>query len=396
MAGAIGHSPEGQMANLGKQSWTLFAACTPGLEQVLAHEIKGLTDAQITCVDGGVELPGDLLDAAGLCLWARCPSGVLVRLGKFRAKSLQQLYAEAKKLDWASIVQPGQEVVVRATVKASRIQRSENAARKLELAIHDALRGPRRQNYSRSRTPITIILRIRDSEVTISADAVGQPLHRRGYRQATAKAPLRENLAASVLIGAGWIPEEEALADPMCGAGTFSIEAALLAQDLPPGRLLRPAVVDWPTFPRKGWTQLQQQIQGVATALDHPILPSDREQGAIRAASSNAARAGVAKLLQFRTCSLSDDWEDLPETGLVVVNPPYGQRIGEKSKIHGLYSHFGKALRQRYPGWRIAVVCPDKSLAGRLAPGIQELARFKNGGLAVGLYLGTLPEKKQD
>lgn len=384
------------MANLGTQSWTLFAACTPGMEQILAHEIRGLTDAKINCVEGGVELPGDLLDAAGLCLWSRCPSGVLVRLGKFRAKSLQQLYAEAKKLDWASVVLPGQEVVVRATVKASRIQRSENAARKLELAIQDALRGPRRQNYSRSRSPITIILRIRDSEVTISADAVGQPLHRRGYRQATAKAPLRENLAASVLVGAGWIPGEEALADPMCGAGTFSIEAALLAQDLPPGRLLRPSVVGWPTFPKKGWAQLEQQIQGVATSLEQPIFSSDRDQGAIRAASSNAARAGVAKLLEFRECALNEVWEGLPETGLVVVNPPYGQRIGEKGKIHGLYAHYGKALRERYPGWRIAVVCPDKSLAGRLAPGIQEISRFKNGGLAVGLYLGTLPEKKQD
>jgi putative N6-adenine-specific DNA methylase len=103
----------------------------------------------------------------------------------------------------------------------------------------------------------------------------------------------------------------------------------------------------------------------------------------------------VAKILQFRTCSLSEPWEDLPEAGLVVVNPPYGQRIGEKGKIHGLYSHFGKALRHRYPGWRIAVVCPDKSLAGRLAPGIQEITRFKNGGLPVGLYLGELPPKSE-
>jgi putative N6-adenine-specific DNA methylase len=182
----------------------------------------------------------------------------------------------------------------------------------------------------------------------------------------------------------------------MCGAGTFSIEAALLAQDLPPGRLLRPSVVGWPTFPKKGWAQLEEQIQGVATSLEQPIFSSDRDQGAIRAASSNAARAGVAKLLEFRECALNEVWEGLPETGLVVVNPPYGQRIGEKGKIHGLYSHYGKALRERYPGWRIAVVCPDKSLAGRLAPGIQEMARFKNGGLAVGLYLGTLPEKKQD
>jgi putative N6-adenine-specific DNA methylase len=321
---------------------------------------------------------------------------VLVRLGKFKAKSLQQLYTEAKKLDWASLVTPGQFVQVRATVKGSRIQRAENASRKLELAIHDAMRGPRRNGRTRPRNPITIILRIRGAEATISADAVGAPLHRRGYRKATAKAPLRENLAASVLIAAGWNPEEEALADPMCGAGTFSIEAALLAQDLPPGRRLRPAVVDWPTFPRKGWTQLQQQIQGEPKGLEHPIFASDRDQGAIRAAGANAERAGVAKQLVLRNCSLSEPWEGLPETGLVVVNPPYGMRIGDKGRIHGLYTHFGKALRQRYPGWRIVVVCPDKALAGRLAPGIEEITRFKNGGLGVGLFLGEIPARSED
>ena len=239
-------------------------------------------------------------------------------------------------------------------------------------------------------------MRIRGPEVTLSADAVGSPLHRRGYRKATAKAPLRENLAATVLVAAGWNPEEEALADPMCGAGTFSIEAALMAQDLPPGRRLRPAVVEWPAFPRKGWAQLQRQMEASLGELSQPIFASDRDQGAIRAATSNSERAGVSRVLEFRNCSLSDPWEGLPEQGLVVVNPPYGKRIGEKGRIHGLYAHFGKALRQRYAGWRLAVVCPDKALAGRLAPGIEEVTRFKNGGLGVGLFVGEIPGSQGD
>ena len=374
--------------------WKLFSACTPGMENILAHELSGLTDAKLECVEGGVELAGDLLDAAGLCLWARCPSGILVRLGEFKAKSLQQLYTEAKKITWSSVIHPHQDIQIRATIKGSKIQRTENAARKLELAIHDAMRGPRRQSHQRPKNTITIILRIRNDHVTLSADAAGLPLHRRGYRKATAKAPLRENLAASVLVAAGWDPQEEALADPMCGAGTFSIEAAMLAQDRAPGQTMRPAVIEWPDFPRKGWNQLKRQLEEHAPTSSPRIYASDRNQGAIRAAISNAERAGVASSIHFQQCSLGETWDDLPDGGLVVLNPPYGKRIGEKSRIHGLYTHFGKALRQRYPGWRVAVVCPEKSLAGRLAPGIQEVTRFKNGGLGVGLYLGEIPKEE--
>lgn len=357
----------------------------------MVHELSGLTDATLTQEEGGVELRGDLLDAAGLCLWSRTPSGILVRIGRFRAKSLQQLHAETKKLRWADVLFPGQPVRVRATVKRSRIQRSDNAARKVELAISDALKGTRRTGHKRVHHPVTVVVRIRGPEVILSVDAVGQPLHRRGYRQATAKAPLRENLAASVLVAVGWDPEEEALADPMCGSGTFGIEAALMAQDRAPGRKLRPAVLSWPSFPKKGWDQLKQQVDLPANAPGVQIFASDRNQGALAAATGNAERAGVLRDIEFRCCALGDPWDALPETGLVVVNPPYGKRIGDLGKIHGLYKHFGQKLAARYPGWRIAVVCPDKALAGRLAPGIEELVRFRNGGLPVGLYLGTIP-----
>ena len=374
-----------------KDQWTLFAACTPGMEPAVAHELRGLTDARLRQEEGGVELEGDLLDAAGLCLWARTPSGILVRAGRFRAKSLQQLYQETKKIQWSDLVAPGQPVEVRATVKGSRIQRSDNAARKIKLAISDAMKGARRLQSKRVHHPVTVVARIRGAEVTLSLDAVGQPLHRRGYRLATAKAPLRENLAASILVAVDWNPESEALADPMCGSGTFSIEAALMAEDRAPGRRIRPAVVSWPSFPKKGWEQLKQQLDGPPLEHEARIYSSDRNQGAIRAASDNAQRAGVAQSLSFRCCALDEDWEGLPSSGLVVVNPPYGKRIGDPGKLHALYKQFGRSLSKRYPGWRIAVVCPDKALAGRLAPGIEERVRFRNGGLSVGLYLGTIP-----
>ena len=387
----IGPTAGEQELPVKKDLWTLFAACTPGMEPAVAHELQSLTDARLRQEDGGVELEGELLDAAGMCLWARTPSGILVRAGRFRAKSLQQLYQETKKIAWDGLVSPGQPVEVRATVKGSRIQRSDNAARKIKLAISDAMKGARRLHSKRVHHPITVVARIRGAEVTLSLDAVGQPLHRRGYRLATAKAPLRENLAASILVAVDWDPEHEALADPMCGSGTFAIEAALMAEDRAPGSRIRPAVVGWPSFPKNGWEQLKKQLDAPVLDQEALIYASDRNQGAVRAATENAQRAGVARSISFRCSALSEDWEALPETGLVVVNPPYGKRIGDPGKMHALYKQFGRDLSRRYPGWRIAVVCPDKALAGRLAPGIEERIRFRNGGLAVGLYLGTIP-----
>ena len=158
------------------------------MEPAVLHELQDLTDAPMRQEEGGIELQGGLLDAAGLCLWSRTPSGILVRVGHFRAKSLQQLYAETKKLRWSDLVVQGQPVEVRATVKGSRIQRSDNAARKIKLAISDALKGSRRAGFKRVHHPITVVARVRGPDVTLSLDAVGQPLHRRGYRKASAKA----------------------------------------------------------------------------------------------------------------------------------------------------------------------------------------------------------------
>jgi len=287
---------------------------------------------------------------------------------------------------------PGQPLKVRATLKGSSIRRADSAAKKLELAIQDALRGSRRGSQQRrNHHPITLVMRARGPEVILSADAVGRPLHRRGYRKATAKAPIRENLAASVLVASGWDPENEALADPMCGAGTFGIEAAWMARDRAPGRGLKPAVIDWPGFPRKGFQQLQRELDAGPSPSSLKIVCSDRNEGALKAARANAQRAGVEGDIEFRCQSISDPAESLAETGLVVLNPPYGKRIGDLSRLHGVYKHFSKALALNYPGWRLAVVCPDKALAGRLAPGIQEVTRFRNGGIPVGLYLGEIP-----
>lgn len=377
------------------QTYELFATCAPGLESVVAMEITDLAAQHPKIETGGVSIQGDLADAAGLALWARTPSRILVRVGKFRSGSLQDLHAKAKKLPWEKFVHPGQNIVVKATLHGSKLKRGDHAGAKLELAIKDSLKKPRRGGggrHSSKLAPVEVILRVYKTEVTISIDASG-PMHKRGWRGASAKAPLRENLAASVLMAVDWQPDEP-LADPMCGSGTFGIEAALIARDTAPGKDNIPPVTGFPSFQVRLWQKLQEEAQATLSTSemgDIWICSGDRDAGAIKASRQNSARAGVEGLITYRHATLETPLEALPEDGLVVINPPWGHRISDNKKLSGLYLGLGKGLAKSYPGWRVAIVCPDKALAGRVAKGVEKVAVFSAGGIKVGIWLGEIP-----
>jgi len=345
---------------------------------VLAEEVEELADRSAKPVPGGVELEGDLVDAAGLALWSRCAARVLVRIGHFQAASLEQLASEVKKLDLSPFLRPGQPGQVKAAVHKSRIRRADVAAAKVASVLRLAEQG--------RLAPLELLLRIEGKQATLSVDASGL-LHKRGYRKATARAPLRENLAASVLRAAGWQPGVP-LADPMCGSGSFSIEAALIAQDRAPGLERKPPVIRLPSFPAKVWELMLREAREATHPQEGWFHTADRDQRAIEAANANAQRARVE--LSPLHQDIAQPVESPPGPGLVVLNPPYGRRVGENAQLAGLYRRTGEALRRDYPGWRVAAVCPDKALAGRLGKGMEELTRFRNGGLQVSLWVGTI------
>ncbi len=374
----------------------IFAAIPPGLEGVLAEEVSALADRPARAVVGGVCLEGDLTDAAGLALWSRTAAHVRVRLGTVPARSLEELATRVRGLSWRDFVHPGQRLEVKATLKGARFRHPDAAAARVRQAAEAALKGPR-LSHRRPPPPQAVQVRVEGGEATISLDAGGGLLHRRGYRQATAKAPLRENLAAALLLAAGWVPGAP-LADPMCGAGTFSIEAAGMDRELAPGldRYSReaPPVTHWPAFPKGAWDAMLADARRSARPRGAaPIATSDRDPGAIRAARDNARRAGVLESLHISQAPL----EQAPlapfggRRGLVILNPPYGVRVADRSRLHGLYKTLGAALRERYPGWRLATLATDRALAGRLLPGMESLAEFRNGGIAVALYIGEIP-----
>jgi putative N6-adenine-specific DNA methylase len=226
-------------------------------------------------------------------------------------------------------------------------------------------------------------------------DSSGALLHMRGYRQATARAPLRETLAAAMLLACGWDPAA-ALLDPFCGAGTIPIEAAWLRAGRAPGAARHFAVLDWPGFDARLWRRLVREAEPAAAraapAAAGPIIGYDRDAGAIEAARANAERAGVADVVRFERRAVSA-LEAPAGPGWVVTNPPYGVRTGSAATLRDLYARFGQRLRQHCPGWRLALLSPGPQLEHSLALPFDPARSLPlvNGGLAVTLVQGQVP-----
>jgi putative N6-adenine-specific DNA methylase len=239
------------------------------------------------------------------------------------------------------------------------------------------------------------VVRFHRDACTLSADASGELLHRRGYRVAVAKAPLRETLAAALLRASGWRPGHPLL-DPFCGAGTIPIEAALIARRIPPGLAspdLQPRdfrALHWPAARTDLWELLVERARAhVRETASHPILASDRDAGAVEAALANARRAGVAADLEIEQKPLSAV-EPPPGPGWLVTNPPYGLRVGEAPPLRNLYASLGRFARTRLPGWTIALLSADRQLDRQLRIPLTHALRTRNGGIEVRLGVGRV------
>jgi putative N6-adenine-specific DNA methylase len=371
---------------------------------------------------GGAAEPGGAAfeaDPAGLYranLHLRTASRVLARVGQFYAAAFSELRKKAGRLPWERYLQPGQAVTIRATSHKSKLYHSGGVAERVLGAIGDRLGqapppGPGRAvdegsegearpelEAGSGRAPALVVVRLARDLCTLSVDSSGTLLHRRGYRLATAKAPMRETLAAGMLLAARWDPDAP-LVDPFCGSGTIVIEAALLAQRAAPGAARRFAFMDWPDFDPRVWQRLVEEAEAQRSAGPFPpLVGADRDAGAIEAARANAARAGVGHLATFAHQSVSA-LAAPPGPGWIVTNPPYGVRLAGKAgrggpDLRNLYAQFGRVLRERCPGWQVAVLAGDPRLAqaSRLRFDPARTVRIVNGGLAVQLLQATISE----
>ena len=365
---------------------------------MLADEIARLTGRQGETSSGGVAFAGGLKDMRRVNLWSRIANRVLVRIDEFHASSFYELERRAKQLDWGRFVNAGQPIRFRVTCRKSRLYHSDAVAERLAAAVNAKV-GGNKHVVSREETDDDVsesvdatdaqlfVVRIVDDVCSISADSSGELLHRRGYRQAVAKAPLRETIAAAMLVGSGW-DMTSPLVDPMCGAGTIAIEAAMLARRMAPDVNRHFAFEKWPRHDAAAWQKEIESVQlDVLAKAPGKIVASDRDEGAITAAKSNAERAGVSEDIEFEARALSA--AEFPEQpGWIVTNPPYGLRVGETGALRNLYAQLGKILRESASGYRLAMLSADSELEAQLKLDLREVFHTSNGGIPVHLVVG--------
>ncbi len=371
--------------------YRIFVVSAPGLEEITARELVALGLAP-TPIAGGVEFAGALRDLYRVNLLLRTASRVTVRLGEFYAAAFSELRKKASRLPWERYLRPGQPVAVRATCRRSKLYHSDAVVERVAGAIADRLGAPSEvvgwDEESADVPPQLVIVRLFNNQCTISVDTSGALLHRRGYRQATAKAPLRETLAAGMLLASGW-DGRSPLLDPFCGSGTIPIEAALLARNIAPGKERRFALMDWPDFASGEWAEVRAAAIAAERESAPPLLAADRDAGAIGAAEANAARAGVAGDIAF-ACQAVSAIAPPSGPGWVVTNPPYGVRVSAAQDLRNLYAQFGHVLRAHCPGWQVAFLCNDPQLIGQTRLRLDTSLAWINGGLRVRLARGVV------
>lgn len=364
-----------------------YAITPPGVEALTAGELTALGMAPNATEPGGVSFRATLAQVAVANLELRTASRVLVRVASFHASAFHELERRAARLPWEAYVPPGAGITFRVTSRKSKLYHQDGIAERLAGAA--ALRVPGAR-LARDDEAQRFVVRLFRDDCTVSVDASGAHLHQRGYRLATAKAPLRETLAAAMLLAACWngaVP----LVDPLCGSGTIPIEAALLARRVPPGLRRGFALEKWPLFdPADLRAAVARAEDRILPRAPVPIVGADRDAGAIEAATGNATRAGVPEDIVFRRAAISA-LEPPAGPGVVVTNPPYGVRVGRSRDLRDLYARLGQVLRRRCPGWSVALLSARAELAAQTGLDLSTALSTTNGGIRVRLLTGSVP-----
>jgi len=380
----------------------LFATAPRGLEAILAKEIKGLGARRVRAQTAGVSFTGDLEIAYRVCLWSRVASRVLMNMARFTAADGDELYAAVNAMPWEEHLGPDDTLAVDATVSRSAINHNHFAALRVKDAVVDRLRElhGRRPSVDRDRPSLRLNLMLTEARAVLSLDLAGEGMHRRGYREGGAPAPLKENLAAAILLLADWpalAREGKTLVDPLCGSGTLAIEAAMIAGDITPA-LLREyfGFLGWKGHDAALWTSLVDEARGRARYDGLPkIVAADRDAQSIRSARTAAANAGLEAAIDFQATDFHYGPGQALDPGLVVTNPPYGERLGTPIDAERIYSDLGATLRASYPGWQAAVISANPHHASRLGSR-RDAARhpLRNGALHCTLTCWTVQSKQ--
>ena len=386
--------------------YKVYVVCPPGLERVTKSELQKLgllaeekaplsrKPAETPRAEdtGGTEGHGTLRDIYRANLNLRTATRVLLTVGQFPVRAFPALRQKTAHLPWEKFLRPGQPIALRVACRRSRLYHSGAVAEYAAKGLADRLGKDspiqKLEGQDAAGIPQLIGVRIEDDICSLSLDSSGALLYRRGYRLATAKAPIRETLAAGMILEAGW-DRKSPLVDPFCGAGTIVIEGAMMAQGIKPGGARHFAFMNWPNYSPEIWEEVLKEKTEDFRGPFPSILASDRDAGAIKAAEENARRAKVAEAISFSRRSFSKVEPPFGK-GWVVTNPPYGFRTKSGKDLRNLYRAFGRFLKERCGGWKVAMLCEDARLVRGTAIDFDAGIPVFHGGLKVRLYLGRI------
>lgn len=384
-----------------------FAACPKGLESLLAHELETLGATATRETVAGVYFNGPLAVAYRTCLWTRLANRVLKPIASVQATDADLLYRELQAIDWGSLFSAGQSIAVDFSGQNDAIRNTQFGAQRSKDAIVDwfSSRGGQRPSVERRNPDVRINLRLSRGRAAVALDYSGGSLHQRGYRMGAGAAPLKENLAAAILLRADWpgmAARGGALIDPMCGSGTLLLEGALMAADIAPalGRR-RFGFERLRDFNAAQWQAMVADARGRAERGRNASLPEirgyDADPRVVRRAQENIAAAGLEKVVRVSCKPLAElvkpTHRPLPE-GLLVCNPPYGERLGEKQELAGLYNRLGEVMSSQFSGWQAAVLTSELSLGKSI--GLRSHKRYTlfNGAIETHLLLFQLTDNQ--
>jgi len=384
-------------------TYQLFATTPKAMETILADELKGLGIHTIKATIAGVGFEGDLETAYRACLWSRTANRILLVLSSFTVKTQDDLYSGVQKINWFEHMDPDGSFAVTFSAKNSpAINNTHFGALKVKDAIVDQMRSKfqQRPGIDTERPQIRINVYLQGETARLSLDLSGESLHRRGYRDINIKAPIKENLAAAMLLRSGWpdiAKQQGSLIDPMCGSGTMLVEGAMIAADYAPG-LLRDyfGFTGWKKHDAVCWKKLiieaaQRKTAGLAKL---PVIAGfDQDRQTINAALTHIANAGLQNKIHVERRDIGDakpaeSWKP----GLLICNPPYGERLGDEQETAELYKKFGESLKAHFTGWKAALIISNPELGFRLGIRSQKPITLFNGALECKLLRLSIEE----
>lgn len=388
----------------------LLVICPRGLEQLLAEELVALGAEPGKTTVGGVSAHADLATAYRLCLWSRLANRVVLCLAREEGiETPEQLRDGVAGVPWTAHLTPGTTLAVDFHGRSEAIRHTRYGAQTVKDGVVDRLQaeGRARPSVDLERPDLRLYASLHRGRLVLGIDLAGESLHRRGYRRDLGHAPLKENLAAALLVRAGW-PEMARqgapLVDPLCGAGTLLIEAAMMAADLAPGLARRRfGFHGWAGHDEGIWRELRREAEARASIgrkrCRSRLYGFDQSPAALSAAKANAMRAGIPALVELHGAGLAELVRPggLPDTpGLVITNPPYGERLGELPELVGLYTTLGERVRAAFPGFRLAVFTANPDLGHRIGLRAHKQYALRNGPLEAKLLLMAVPGGEEE